>query len=79
MADDSLTYSESEDKLHDECGVVGVFLNPADEKSKDSPMNAATMSYYGLYSLQHRGQESAGICVSDAVPEYLNPQSISKI
>ena len=65
MADDSLTYSESEDKLHDECGVVGVFLNPADEKSKDSPMNAATMSYYGLYSLQHRGQESAGICVSD--------------
>lgn len=65
MADDSLTYSESEDKLHDECGVVGVFLNPADEKSKDSPMNAATMSYYGLYSLQHRGQESSGICVSD--------------
>lgn len=65
MADDSLIYSESEDKLHDECGVVGVFLNPADEKSKDSPMNAATMSYYGLYSLQHRGQESAGICVSD--------------
>lgn len=58
-------YSEKDDKLHDECGVVGVYLNPADNKAKSASMNAATMSYYGLYSLQHRGQESAGICVSD--------------
>ena len=49
----------SDDKLHDECGVVGVFLN---NKKADS---AATLAYYGLYSLQHRGQESAGIAVSN--------------
>lgn len=48
-----------DDTLHDECGVVGVVLN---NKSAD---NAAALSYYGLYSLQHRGQESAGIAVSD--------------
>ena len=49
----------SDDKLHDECGVVGVFLNNAKTDS------AATLAYYGLYSLQHRGQESAGIAVSN--------------
>ena len=65
MTDDSFLYTESDDKLHDECGVVGVFLNPSDENSKSVPMNAATMCDYGLYALQHRGQESAGICVSD--------------
>ena len=41
--------------LHDECGVVGVW------GSED----AARLCYYGLVSLQHRGQESAGIAVSD--------------
>ncbi|MCR4949528.1 MAG: amidophosphoribosyltransferase [Treponema sp.] len=45
----------NEDKLHDECGVVGIF--GAD--------NAAALSYFALTSLQHRGQESAGISVSD--------------
>ena len=49
----------SDDKLHDECGVAGVFLNIAKADS------AATLAYYGLYSLQHRGQESAGIAVSN--------------
>ena len=49
----------ADDKLHDECGVAGVFLN---NKKADS---AATLAYYGLYSLQHRGQESAGIAVSN--------------
>ncbi|MBO7583420.1 MAG: amidophosphoribosyltransferase [Treponema sp.] len=44
-----------EDKFHDECGVVGIF--GAD--------NAARLSYFALTSLQHRGQESAGIAVSD--------------
>ena len=33
------------------CGVFGVFGHP----------NAAELAYYGLYALQHRGQESAGI------------------
>ena len=58
-------YNECEDKFHDECGVVGVYLNPEDEKIKAGKKNAAVLSYYALVSLQHRGQESAGICVSD--------------
>ena len=37
------------------CGVFGVFGHP----------NAAELAYYGLYALQHRGQESAGIVTSD--------------
>jgi amidophosphoribosyltransferase len=44
------------DKLHEECGVFGVFL---DDPQKD----ATPLVYYGLFSLQHRGQESAGIAV----------------
>ena len=43
------------DKFHEECGVVGVFGHP----------EAATLAYLGLYALQHRGQESAGIVASD--------------
>ncbi|MDR2495229.1 MAG: amidophosphoribosyltransferase [Spirochaetaceae bacterium] len=42
------------DKLRESCGVFGVFSN---ESEKD----AAPLVYYGLFSLQHRGQESAGI------------------
>ncbi|MBQ2355781.1 MAG: amidophosphoribosyltransferase, partial [Treponema sp.] len=45
----------TDDKFHDECGVVGIF--GAD--------NAARLSYFALTALQHRGQESAGIVVSD--------------
>jgi amidophosphoribosyltransferase len=37
------------------CGVFGIFGHP----------NAAELTYYGLYALQHRGQESAGIVSSD--------------
>jgi len=43
-----------DDKLHEECGVFGIFL-------EDSEKNAVPLIYYGLLSLQHRGQESAGI------------------
>ncbi len=43
------------DKLHEECGVFGV------HKVKD----AATLTYYGLHALQHRGQEACGIAASD--------------
>lgn len=57
----SFEMMSEEDKLRDECGVVGVFLN--DEKKEQ--MSAASLAYFGLYSLQHRGQESAGIVVSD--------------
>jgi amidophosphoribosyltransferase len=45
------------DKLHEECGVFGIYGHP----------EAANMAYLGLYALQHRGQESAGIAVSDGV------------
>ena len=38
-----------------ECGVFGVFGHP----------NAAVLTYYGLFALQHRGQESAGIVTSN--------------
>jgi amidophosphoribosyltransferase len=43
------------DKFHEECGVVAVYGHP----------EAATLAYLGLYALQHRGQESAGIVASD--------------
>lgn len=68
MSENEFLYTEKDDKFHDECGVVGVYLTTdasKTETSDESQMNAATMCYYGLYSLQHRGQDSAGICVSD--------------
>src|SRR5215470_14267309 len=40
---------------HEYCGLFGVFGHP----------DAAMLTYRGLYALQHRGQEAAGICVSD--------------
>src|SRR5881296_2988572 len=43
------------DKFKDECGVFGIFGHP----------EAANMTYLGLYALQHRGQESAGIAASN--------------
>lgn len=42
------------DKLREECGVFGVWNHP----------EASSLCYYGLHALQHRGQESAGICTS---------------
>ena len=45
------------DKFRDECGVFGIFGHP----------EAANLTYLGLYALQHRGQESAGIAASDGV------------
>lgn len=44
------------DKLKEECGVFGVYGHP----------DAAQLNYYGLHALQHRGQESGGICTADA-------------
>ncbi|MGI5921917.1 MAG: amidophosphoribosyltransferase [Syntrophomonadaceae bacterium] len=51
---------EIEDKFKDECGVFGVYLN-----NPSSDTDAARTAFYGLYALQHRGQESAGIAVSN--------------
>jgi amidophosphoribosyltransferase len=45
------------DKLKEECGVFGIFGHP----------EASHMTYLGLYALQHRGQESAGIAATDGV------------
>jgi amidophosphoribosyltransferase len=46
-----------DDRFRDACGVFGVFGHP----------EAANIAYLGLHALQHRGQESAGIAVSDGV------------
>ncbi len=43
------------DKFKDECGVFGIYGHP----------EAAKLAYLGLYSMQHRGQESAGIVTAD--------------
>ena len=43
------------DKLHEACGVFGIFGHP----------EASKLTYLGLYALQHRGQESAGIAAYD--------------
>lgn len=45
------------DKLREECGVFGIYGHT----------EAANLAYLGLYALQHRGQESAGIATSDGV------------
>mgnify|MGYP004672846815 FL=1 len=43
--------------IHEECGVFGIYTN--------KPCNVASSVYFGLYALQHRGQESCGIVVND--------------
>jgi amidophosphoribosyltransferase len=52
----------ADDHFHDECGVFGVFGH--EEASK--------LTYLGLYALQHRGQESAGIVSSDGTELHLH-------
>jgi amidophosphoribosyltransferase len=52
----------ADDHFHDECGVFGVFGHP----------EAANLAYLGLYALQHRGQESAGIVSSDGTDLFLH-------
>jgi amidophosphoribosyltransferase len=49
------SFALPDDKFHDHCGVVAVYGHP----------EAAKLTYLGLYALQHRGQESAGISVTD--------------
>jgi amidophosphoribosyltransferase len=68
------------DKFNDECGVFGI-LNHSD---------AANLAYLGLYALQHRGQESAGIAALDAnvirvekemgyVADVFTPERLSRL
>ncbi len=46
-----------EDCMHEECGVFGIYCT-------DGSVEPAEAAYYGLFALQHRGQESAGIAVA---------------
>lgn len=50
------TTTETDDRPQEACGVFGIYAPGED---------AARITYFGLYALQHRGQESAGIAVSD--------------
>jgi amidophosphoribosyltransferase len=47
--------------IHEECGVFGIYGHP----------EAANLTYLGLYALQHRGQEGAGICSCDGKQLFL--------
>jgi amidophosphoribosyltransferase len=69
-----------DDHFHDQCGVFGVFHHP----------EAAKLTYLGLYALQHRGQESAGIVSTDGaelhlhkavghVQEIFTPETIARL
>jgi len=44
-----------DDKLHEECGVIGIYSG--------KPSIVSQLMYYGLFALQHRGQESAGMAI----------------
>ena len=54
------------DAIKEECGVVGVFT-PGEE--------VASTAFFGLFALQHRGQESAGIAVSDGTKVRMQARS----
>ena len=47
-----------DEKPHDECGVFGIYR-------RDEDVDVVAATYYGLYALQHRGQESCGMAVND--------------
>ncbi|MDE7139991.1 MAG: class II glutamine amidotransferase, partial [Treponemataceae bacterium] len=56
----------TDEKRHDECGVFALFQTKLDgQPCPADGLSAAQKVYYGLYALQHRGQDSAGIAVSD--------------
>ncbi|MDF2567075.1 MAG: purF [Oscillospiraceae bacterium] len=70
------------DKLHEECGVFGIYEN--------ATSNVAQSTYFALYALQHRGQESCGIAVNDdgvfsshkdigLVPDVFNRDTLAKL
>ena len=74
------TFQLPDDHFHDECGVFGIF----------GRVEAAKLAYLGLYALQHRGQESAGIVSSDGqslhlekgmglVQEIFNPEAMLRL
>ena len=56
MSDSQISFGFEDDHPHEECGVIGVFAPNED---------VARMTFFGLYALQHRGQEAAGMAVAD--------------
>jgi len=56
MEEEEMTFNLAEDHPKEECGVIGTFAPNED---------VARMTFFGLYALQHRGQEAAGIAVAD--------------
>src|SRR5512140_22106 len=76
-----MMFDLEEDHPHEECGVIGVFAPNED---------VARMAFFGLFALQHRGQEAAGIAVSDGhvlrmhkdmglVAQVFNPQNLAPL
>ncbi|HEY2980610.1 MAG TPA: amidophosphoribosyltransferase [Anaerolineales bacterium] len=63
---------QTEDSPHEECGVIGIFAPNED---------VARMAFFGLFALQHRGQEAAGIAVADGqlMSIYKNVGLISQV
>ena len=68
------------DKFREECGVFGIYGHP----------ESANLAYLGIYAMQHRGQESAGIAASDGqlvrvtkdmgqVSEVFNAEVLAKV
>ena len=59
--------------IHEECGVFGIFTPDAS--------NVAASTYFGLYALQHRGQESCGIAVCDSgvMTQYREDGLVSEV
>ncbi len=56
------TTHDIDDQLKEKCGVFGIIGKKFDS---DTGLEAARMTFYGLWALQHRGQESSGIVSSD--------------
>jgi amidophosphoribosyltransferase len=56
--------------IHDACGVVAVFLPGGD---------AARVTFFGIFSLQHRGQESAGIATVDSDGNFRNHKALGLV
>ncbi len=58
MLDNQINFPLEDDSPHEECGVIGIFAPSED---------VARMTFFGLFALQHRGQEAAGMAVADGV------------